>query len=258
MKIRAAQSIQEEVIQCKRCPRLIEYCRDVASVRKKAYRNEVYWGKPVPGWGDPQGRLLMIGLAPAAHGGNRTGRVFTGDASGDFLFRALHRAGFVNQPTSLYLNDGLRLHDAYLTAVVHCAPPDNKPLPGEIKNCRGYLVEELRLLKDVKAVLVFGKIALDGFRAALQKTHGVNLSPASVPFKHGAVYEIESTPLRLFVSYHPSRQNTQTGRLTQPMFDEVFKKIRATHPPRHEPGFGGGHAQAAREGDASPLSGGEG
>lgn len=228
MNLRTIQSIEEEIIRCSRCPRLIGYCREIARTKRRAYREESYWGKPVPGWGDPDARLLMIGLAPAAHGGNRTGRVFTGDASGDFLFRALHKARFASQPTSQHREDGLRLRDAYLTAVAHCAPPDNKPLPGEIENCRGYLVEELRLLPRVKAVLVFGKIALDGFRVALREAHGIDLPAAAVPFRHGAAYEIAPSAPRLFISYHPSRQNTQTGRLTEPMFDAVFKAIR-TH-----------------------------
>lgn len=168
----------------------------------------------------------MIGLAPAAHGGNRTGRVFTGDASGDFLFRALHKAGFANQPVSRHRDDGLELKDAYLTAVVHCAPPDNKPLPLEIEVCRSYLEEELAVLWKVKAVLVFGRIALDGYRTALKGINGLNLVPSAVPFAHNATYDLGPAFPRLFVSYHPSRQNTQTGRLTEPMFDSVFEKIR--------------------------------
>ncbi len=226
MNKKTVTSLQEEIIRCTRCPRLVHYCSEIARTKRKAYREEAYWGKPVPGWGDPEARLLMIGLAPAAHGGNRTGRVFTGDASGDFLFRALHKTGFANQATSHHREDGLQLKDAYLTAVVHCAPPDNKPLPAEIETCRTFLVEELRALTRVKAVLVFGKIALDGFRAALPEAHGLDLPDASTPFQHGAAYEIGRANLRLFISYHPSRQNTQTGRLTEPMFDAVFRKIR--------------------------------
>jgi len=234
-KNRTIQTIQAEVTGCIRCPRLVQYCRDVAKTKRRAYRDEVYWGKPVPGWGDPQARLLMIGLAPAAHGGNRTGRVFTGDASGDFLFRALHKAGFANQPTSRNREDGLSLRDAYITAVVHCAPPDNKPLPIEIENCREYLRQELMTLTKVKAVLVFGKIALDGYRTALHETAGILLPAGRTPFIHGARYDLESEIRRtgsigplphLFISYHPSRQNTQTGRLTEAMFDSVFEKIR--------------------------------
>lgn len=234
-KNRTIQIIQREVTKCIRCPRLVQYCRDVAKTKRRAYRDEVYWGKPVPGWGDPQARLLMIGLAPAAHGGNRTGRVFTGDASGDFLFRALHKAGFANQPTSRTREDGLSLRDAYITAVVHCAPPDNKPLPKEIENCRGHLRQELTALANVKAVLVFGKIALDGYRTALYETAGIQLPTARIPFIHGTIYDPESEIGRtglirrlphLFISYHPSRQNTQTGRLTEAMFDSVFEKIR--------------------------------
>lgn len=227
MKQRTTTSLQEEVIRCTRCSRLVHYCSEVARIKRRAYRNEAYWGKPVPGWGDPEARLLMIGLAPAAHGGNRTGRVFTGDASGDFLFRALHKAGFANQATSHHREDGLQLKDAYLTAVVHCAPPDNKPLPDEIETCRSYLVEELKILRKVRAVLVFGKIALDGFRAALAEAHGIDLPASATPFQHGAAYGIGRSGLRLFISYHPSRQNTQTGRLTEPMFDTVFRSIHS-------------------------------
>jgi uracil-DNA glycosylase family 4 len=227
MEKKAVASLQQEVIRCTRCPRLVKYCSEIARTKRKAYRDENYWGKPVPGWGDPDARLLMIGLAPAAHGGNRTGRVFTGDASGDFLFRALHKAGFANQATSHHREDGLQLKDAYLTAVVHCAPPDNKPLPVEIETCRSYLVEELRILTNVRGVLVFGKIALDGFRAALSEAHGIDFPAAAIPFQHGASYQIDRLGIRLFISYHPSRQNTQTGRLTASMFDTVFRKIRA-------------------------------
>lgn len=235
MKERAIASLWEEVIRCTRCPRLVQYCAEVARTKRRAYRDEAYWGKPVPGWGDPDARLLMIGLAPAAHGGNRTGRVFTGDASGDFLFRALHKAGFANQPVSHHREDGLRLKEAYLTAVVHCAPPDNKPRPDEIETCRSYLVEELKLLTKVKAVLLFGKIALDGFRAALREARGIDLPAAAIPFQHGASYEIGRSAPRLFISYHPSRQNTQTGRLTEPMFDAVFRTIRAYLDKNKEP-----------------------
>lgn len=234
-KIETIQKIQTEMTQCVRCPRLVEYCRGVAEVKRRAYRDEAYWGRPVPGWGDPKARLLMIGLAPAAHGGNRTGRVFTGDASGDFLFRALHKTGFANQATSRHRDDGLALQDAYITAVVHCAPPDNKPQPDEIENCRGFLRQELRALPNVKAVLVFGRIALDGYRTVLRETTGPTLASGETPFIHGAAYDLKSesgarpgpTPPRLFISYHPSRQNTQTGRLTETMFDAVFENIRA-------------------------------
>jgi uracil-DNA glycosylase family 4 len=235
IKTKTIPSLQMEVTECVRCPRLVQYCRGIAEAKRRAYRDEVYWGKPVPGWGDPQARLLMIGLAPAAHGGNRTGRVFTGDASGDFLFRALHKAGFVNQPTSRHREDGLTLRDAYITAVVHCAPPDNKPSLDEIENCSDYLRQELTALSNLKAVLVFGRIALDGYRTALREATGIHLLAGSVPFVHGAMYALEpergrrnNPPIpRLFISYHPSRQNTQTGRLTEPMFDAVFEKIRA-------------------------------
>ncbi|HLG22568.1 MAG TPA: uracil-DNA glycosylase [Candidatus Manganitrophaceae bacterium] len=227
MVMKNIRSVHEKVVRCVQCPRLVRYCREVAKTKRRAYREEIYWGRPVPGWGDPKGRLLMIGLAPAAHGGNRTGRLFTGDASGDFLFRALHKAGFANQPISERQGDGLKLHDAYLTAVVHCAPPDNRPLPEEIENCRGYLQQELTLLRRVKAVLVFGRIALEGYRAALREASGTGLSSATVPFTHGASYDMGPSLPRLFISYHPSRQNTQTGRLTQPMLDAVFEKISA-------------------------------
>lgn len=227
MKKETIQAIRQEVVGCIRCPRLVAYREQVAETKRRAYRNDTYWGKPVPGWGDPDARLLIIGLAPAAHGGNRTGRVFTGDASGDFLFHAMHRAGFANQPTSRHADDGLALRNAYITAVVHCAPPDNKPLPVEMKNCLSYLERELTLLRNVRAVLVLGRIALDGYRAALNAVAGVDLPARLFPFAHGAAYLLGPSLPRLFISYHPSRQNTQTGRLTQTMFGAVFGSIRS-------------------------------
>ena len=218
--------VRDELIACTRCPRLRRYCKQVARVKRRAYRDQPYWGKPVPGFGDPQARLLIIGLAPAAHGGNRTGRVFTGDRSGDFLFGALYRAGFSNQPTSRHRDDGLTLRDAYITAVLHCAPPANKPGRVELDRCRDYLVRELRLLKKLKAVVALGKIAFDEYLKTLILLGWIK-ERRGIQFRHGARYVLGDTdrlPL-LFVSYHPSQQNTQTRRLTAQMFDGVFSTI---------------------------------
>jgi uracil-DNA glycosylase len=185
----------------------------------------MYWGKPVPGFGDPGARLFVIGLAPAAHGGNRTGRIFTGDRSGDWLYEALHRFGFANQPQSVHKDDGLRLVDSYIAAVVRCAPPDNKPLPSEFDHCRPYFLEELRLLKEVRVVVALGKIAFDQYLKACRDL-GLGL-PAPMPrFGHGVVARLPSG-VTLIGSYHPSQQNTFTGRLTRPMFHGVFREARA-------------------------------
>lgn len=187
------------------------------------YRDEVYWGKPVPGWGDPQARVYIVGLAPAAHGGNRTGRVFTGDSSGDFLFAALYRAGFANQPGSVSRDDGLSLCDVYIGAAVRCAPPANKPLPGEFANCRPYLYREFVLLPNVRVLIGLGRI---GFNAALGllQAHGVELPRPRPKFSHNISYRIGK--FAVIATYHPSRQNTNTGRLTRAMFDAVFKLAR--------------------------------
>ncbi|MEW6324158.1 MAG: uracil-DNA glycosylase [Nitrospirota bacterium] len=220
-------AVRDDVIRCVRCPRLRRYCEQVARTKRRAYCEQTYWGKPVPGFGDPNARLLIVGLAPAAHGGNRTGRIFTGDRSGDFLFAALHRAGFANQPTSIHRDDGLRLIGAYVAAVVRCAPPDNRPTPREIENCRDYLMRELRLLTRLEAVLALGRIAFDGYlQAELQM--GRLTDRRGLHFGHGATHPLGLGLPTLFAAYHPSQQNTQTGRLTAAMFDDVLMKIKRT------------------------------
>jgi uracil-DNA glycosylase len=203
--------------------RLVEYRELVAKERRRMYRDQVYWGKPVPGWGDPQARVYIVGLAPAAHGGNRTGRVFTGDSSGDFLFAALYRAGFANQPTSVSRDDGLELTDAYIGAAVRCAPPDNKPLPAEFRNCHPYLVREFGLLPRARVLIGLGQI---GFKAALDalREHGIELPRPRPRFGHNVAYRLGK--YLVIGAYHPSRQNTNTGRLTCTMFDAVLRRAK--------------------------------
>ena len=216
--------LNEEIIACRKCPRLVKYREKVAREKRRAYREWEYWGKPLAGFGDAHARLLILGLAPAAHGGNRTGRMFTGDRSGDFLYAALHKAGFANQPTSLHRDDGLQLTNAYITATCRCAPPDNRPLPREILNCRTYLERELETLKP-KAVLALGKIAWDDYLDILKQL-GVIASRARFKFAHGAEAEIAPGTPRLFGVYHPSQQNTQTGRVTPAMYARVLGRVR--------------------------------
>jgi uracil-DNA glycosylase family 4 len=220
---RTLQIVAEEVCACRKCPRLVKYREKVAREKRRAYREWEYWGRPVPGYGDPGAELFILGLAPAAHGGNRTGRVFTGDRSGDFLYKALYQAGLANQPTSLHRNDGLRLRNVYIAAAVRCAPPANKPLPTEIQNCRGYLKRELEALRP-KAILALGKIAWDAYLELL-KQEGKIASRAAYKFGHGAEVEIARDLPRLFGVYHPSQQNTQTGRVTEEMYADVFRRI---------------------------------
>ncbi len=220
----ALKAVQEEVCACRKCPRLVKYREKVAKEKRRAFREWTYWGRGVPGFGDPHAHLFILGLAPAAHGGNRTGRVFTGDRSGDFLYQALHKAGFANQPNSLDRDDGLRLQDTYIAAAVRCAPPANKPLPGEILHCRGYLERELEILQP-RAVLALGKIAWDAYLEIL-KQHGQIASRAAYRFSHGAECTFARDLPRLFGVYHPSQQNTQTGRVTQAMYSRVLKRIR--------------------------------
>jgi uracil-DNA glycosylase len=203
---------------------LREWCRLVARVKVRRFALDDYWGRPVPGWGDSEARLLIVGLAPAAHGGNRTGRVFTGDRSGDFLFAALHRAGFANQPTSVSRDDGLALRDCYVTPIVRCAPPANKPLPEEILHCREYLTREMALLTRVTAVLALGKIAMDGFLAVL-RGQGRLPPRRAFAFGHGVSHDL-GDGRRLFASYHPSQQNTFTGKLKPADMDAVLRAIR--------------------------------
>lgn len=219
------EKLQRKVIACELCLRLRRHCQEIARAKRRQYLDWDYWGKPIPSFGDPNARLLVIGLAPAAHGGNRTGRIFTGDRSGTFLMRAMHRAGFANKPDSVSRDDGLQLRDAYITAVVRCAPPENKPSPREIERCLGYLERELDLLKDIRAVLCLGRIAYEGYLQALARK-GCALRRLAFPFAHGAEHSLPAPLPRLFTAYHPSQQNTQTGKLTEAMMDRVFVRIR--------------------------------
>ncbi|HEV2223699.1 MAG TPA: uracil-DNA glycosylase [Candidatus Acidoferrales bacterium] len=216
--------LNETIIACRKCPRLVHYRENIARAKRRAYADWDYWGKPVPGFGDPHAQLLILGLAPAAHGANRTGRMFTGDRSGDFLYRALHTTGFANQATSVQRGDGLVLTNAYISAAVRCAPPDNKPLPTELQNCRPYLEAELDILKP-KAILALGGLALTSYLRIL-KNRGAIRSHTEFPFCHGAVYRFPGDLPCIFTSYHPSQQNTFTGRLTNVMFTRVLRHIR--------------------------------
>ncbi len=216
--------LEKEIITCRKCPRLVEYREKVAREKRRAFRDWTYWGRPVPGFGDPHAELFILGLAPAAHGANRTGRVFTGDRSGDFLYAALHETGFASQPTSLHRDDGLTLNNSFVAAAVRCAPPAYKPLPSEILNCRGYLEHELALLRP-KVVLALGKIAWDAYLDVL-KTRGVIASRAKFVFAHGAVAKLPGDGPGLVGVYHPSQQNTQTGRVTSAMYAKVLRQIR--------------------------------
>jgi len=220
----ALKIIADEVSACRKCPRLVPYREQVAREKRRAFRDCEYWGRGVPGFGDPKAQLFILGLAPAAHGGNRTGRVFTGDRSGDFLYSALYNAGFANQPMSVHRDDGLKLTDAYVAAAVRCAPPGNKPLPTEILNCRPYLERELAILRP-KAILALGRIAWDAYLDLL-KQQGRIASRALYPFSHGAEAQIASDLPRLFGAFHPSQQNTQTGRVTDAMYAKVLARIR--------------------------------
>lgn len=216
--------LKEEIVACRKCPRLVAYREKVAREKRRAYREWEYWGKPVPGFGDAHAQLLILGLAPAAHGANRTGRMFTGDRSGDFLYAALHKAGFANQPTALHRDDGLELRNVLIAATCRCAPPENKPLPREILNCRGFLEREIEILKP-KAILALGKIAWDAYLDIL-KQRGVIASRAPYKFAHGAETEVAPETPRLFGVYHPSQQNTQTGRVTPAMYAVVLSRLR--------------------------------
>ncbi len=217
--------LNQRITNCFLCPRLVKHRQEIGRIRRRAYRNQEYWSRPVPGFGDPAARLLIVGLAPGAHGGNRTGRIFTGDRSGDYLFRALWEAGFANQPQSISREDGLMLTDAYITAAVRCVPPDNKPNLDEIVNCRPYLLRELELLKRVRVVVALGNIAMNAYLAALQE-RGLIRSRAKFPFSHGALFETHPGGPVLLASYHPSQQNTSTGRLTAEMLREIFLRAK--------------------------------
>ena len=199
--------LQQEIVACERCPRLLANCREIARVKRRAYRDHEYWGQPVPSFGDPEARVLILGLAPGAHGANRTGRMFTGDKSGEFLFRALHETGFASE-------DGVVLRDAYITASAHCAPPDNKPSRAELANCRPYLERELNILKNLRVVVALGRIAFDTY---------LSIVKARRKFGHTVVHDL--SPI-LLASYHPSQQNTSTGKLTAKMLREVFEQAR--------------------------------
>ncbi|KAF0108223.1 MAG: uracil-DNA glycosylase superfamily protein [Anaerolineaceae bacterium] len=224
--------LNAELLSCRRCPRLVEWREKMAREKRRAYRDEEYWGKPVPGFGDAQARVFVVGLAPGAHGSNRTGRQFTGDASGDFLYPALHRAGFASQPGSASRADGLTLCDLYTAPVCRCAPPDNKPTPEEMRNCQPYLAREIELIQP-KVFVALGRIAFDAvLRIFAAKADGSStvIRPSSAVFAHNAAFRLNTDPLNtehwLLASYHPSRQNTQTGRLTAEMFDQVWMKAR--------------------------------
>ncbi|MBI3403546.1 MAG: uracil-DNA glycosylase [Acidobacteria bacterium] len=223
----ALQIVHDQIISCEQCPRLQKYCQKIAREKRRAFRDEIYWGKPVPGFGDPQARMLLIGLAPAAHGANRTGRVFTGDGvggSGDFLMSALHRAGFANIPTSHHPDDGLQLKDAFIAAAVRCAPPDNKPTPEEIARCLPHLDAEIAALPRVRIVVALGRIAFDAYLRLL-KERGVLVRPKPA-FGHALAHDLPNGQT-LIGCYHPSRQNTNTGKLTPPMMDRVLRAARS-------------------------------
>lgn len=218
------QLLHDEIVTCRRCPRLVEYRENVPP--KPAFSDQSYWRRPLPGFGDPKAWLLIVGLAPAAHGGNRTGRIFTGDGTSQFLVRALHQAGFANQPFSTALNDGLKYHGCYLTAAVKCAPPGDKPTREECLTCNDYFQTELSLLKHLTHVLVLGKFAFDGFLLAM-KAQGHHVK--GLKFSHGASYQLDGSPLLLYASYHPSPQNTNTGKLKEQEFLEILFKMKNEH-----------------------------
>ena len=211
-----------EVIACTRCPRLVVYREEVAVVKRRAYRDWEYWGKPVPGFGDPDARVLILGLAPGAHGSNRTGRPFTGDASGNFMYPILYETGFASQANATDRHDGLRLRDLYITAAVRCAPPDNKPLPSELKNCAPFLDREVDALKKLKVVVALGRVGFEAYLNHL-KRRGILATKKPFEFRHGAHYKMPDGKV-LLASYHPSNQNTQTGKLTKKMFTEIFRQ----------------------------------
>jgi len=217
--------LNQQIIVCTRCPRLVEYRAEVARVKRRAYRNCEYWGRPVPGFGDPHARLLLIGLAPGAHGSNRTGRMFTGDSSGDFLYGAMFETGFASQPASVSKDDGLTLRDAYISAAARCAPPDNKPTPQEIRNCGPYLERELELLKNLRVVIALGRVAFDVYLTILRK-EGKIVRRSDFVFGHNTEHLTGPGQPLLISSFHPSQQNTSTGKLTETMFRAVFLRAK--------------------------------
>lgn len=224
MTLAGLEQITSEIVTCRRCPRLVEWRERVATEKRASFKDQEYWGRPVPGFGDPEARMLIVGLAPAAHGGNRTGRVFTGDRSGDWLFASLHRTGFANQPVSVSLDDGLELTDAFISAAVRCAPPANKPTPDERDTCFPYLVREAGELPRLKVLVALGSFAWDA-SLRLARDMGIEAPRPKPRFGHGATTELG--PWTLFGCFHPSQQNTFTGRLTEPMMDSVFERARA-------------------------------
>jgi len=216
--------LNREVVSCTRCPRLVAYRERIGREKRRAYRDHEYWARPVPGFGDPHARILILGLAPGAHGSNRTGRPFTGDASGKFMYPILYKAGLASQPNAESRDDGLKLIDCYITAAVRCAPPDNKPLPSELANCAQFLDRELGLLKNVEVVVALGKIGFDAYLSHL-KRRGIIQRSTGFKFGHAATYPMPNGVV-LLASYHPSNQNTATGKLTAAMFEEVFRTAR--------------------------------
>ena len=219
------EKLREEIISCTRCPRLVKYRREVARKKRRQFADWTYWGAPLPGFGDTEAQLLIIGLAPAAHGGNRTGRMFTGDGSAGFLMRALHEAGFANQPTSVHVRDGLQMMNSFMTAMVRCAPPQNKPLASELSNCSSYFDRELALLPHVRVVLALGQVAFKGYLDHLKRQgHSI----VGLRFKHGQKYPMPPGVPALIGSYHPSRQNTQTGRLTRTMMNAALRVVNSS------------------------------
>ena len=217
--------LNKEVVNCTRCPRLVAYREQVGREKRRAYLDWEYWGRPVPGFGDPHAHVLVLGLAPGAHGSNRTGRPFTGDASGKFMYPILYKVGFASQPIAERRDDGLELHDCYITAALRCAPPENKPLPSELANCAPFLDRELAILKKVRVVVALGKIGFDAYLNYL-KRDGIVQSKAAYRFGHGACYALPNGVV-LLASYHPSNQNTATGKLTVAMFEAIFREAKA-------------------------------
>ena len=216
--------LEQEVVACRRCARLVKYREEIGREKRRAYAECDYWARPVPGFGDPSARVLLLGLAPGAHGSNRTGRMFTGDSSGRFLYPALYRADFASQPEAEAVGDGLKLTDCWITAVGRCAPPENKPLPEELVNCSEFLDRELALLSELRVVVALGKIAFDGYLAHLART-GYAIRKSEYKFAHGAEYFLPNE-ITLLASYHPSNQNTATGKLTQAMFAAIFERAK--------------------------------
>jgi uracil-DNA glycosylase family 4 len=219
------ETLQNDITSCNQCPRLRTHCTAIAETKRAAFRDHTYWAKPIPNLGDPSARLLILGLAPAAHGANRTGRMFTGDRSGDFLFEAMHATGFCNQPTSLHKEDGLELIDCLITATAHCAPPANKPTPEEIANCQPFLDRTIDAMPNLRGILALGKIGFDAALTIYRRRGWLPAKGKRPAFAHGACYRFDSAPF-LIATYHPSQQNTFTGKLTQPMLQKIFSTAR--------------------------------